>query len=231
MKPDSIDEKLKYHQDEIMLIDALQKYASAAGADEQAQPEEIPLPNPAIVDAAFVHDRRIRRVKRGIQRTVNILAACMALLILGCIFAFMGSAQFRGFLYDQIISYDDGYLSFHDNSPIPEGMTWPAYIPHGFTRFDVSVNESSEIYQVNFQNGAGDVFTILEEKAGSSNIYDYEEDIPSDAETVTVNGTEGYYWRREDINILVWIKDGYFFSITGLLKKAEMLHVAESFPN
>ncbi|HJD22875.1 MAG TPA: DUF4367 domain-containing protein [Firmicutes bacterium] len=58
-------------------------------------------------------------------------------------------------------------------------------------------------------------------------MYDYEEDIPSDAETVTVNGTEGYYWRRE----LVWIKDDYFFSITGLLKKAEMLHVAESFPN
>lgn len=57
---------------------------------------------------------------------MNILAACMALAILGSILAFVCSAEVRGFLFRQIVSFGDGFISFNAKE-LPDDLQPEAY--------------------------------------------------------------------------------------------------------
>ena len=222
MSRKTVMEELRSHQEQAALLESLDKCAEAIGSHRTEEKEPEPLPD--LMDTLYRRKQREARLKHGLQRGVNILAACMALAILGSILAFVCSAEVRGFLFRQIVSFGDGFISFNAKE-LPDDLQ-PEYLPSGYICIDSKSDSGTVI--ANFSNGTGGEFSLSKEKAESNNIYDYEKDLPSDSELVLINGEDGYFWRREDIHMLVWLQNGYFYSLIGALPQHEMLKVAES---
>ena len=99
------------------------------------------------------------------------------------------------------------------------------YIPEGFIaskdftdKFDVGI-EFKEI------NGGDGYFHVTVSSADSSVHIDTEDAV---VERLTVNGCEGLYSTKPNVNILLWGDDNYIYVIDGSIDKNEAIKIAEN---
>lgn len=219
----------QYYQDQADLYKALTDFSIAEGQriQKQAAGEDT---RAAIDIYELVHkDQRIKQARSTFQKSICIAAACILLLFASTLTVFFCSADVRDFVLKQITNIDDDFMSYNASNTlhIPTEMKQPQYVPAGFIITGYNEEKSLAMYVLNYQNSDKESFSVIQQPAVSSNIYD-SEDIPEAPEEVMVGSAQGLYWEKEGVHTLIWITGQHLYTLMGSLNKKPLLSIATS---
>ena len=99
------------------------------------------------------------------------------------------------------------------------------YIPEGFIVSEDNTNDMGVIIRFNDIYGGEGYFHVTISSADSSVHIDTEDAV---VERLTVNGCEGLYSTKPNVNILLWGDDNYIYVIDGSIDKNEEMKIAEN---
>ena len=99
------------------------------------------------------------------------------------------------------------------------------YIPEDFIVSDDYTNDLDVFIRFNDIYGGDGYFHVTVSSADSSVHIDTEDAV---VERLTVNGCEGLYSTKPNVNILLWGDDNYIYVIDGSIDKNEEMKIAEN---
>ncbi|WP_312812082.1 DUF4367 domain-containing protein [Sedimentibacter sp.] len=174
-------------------------------------------------------------IKQNNNRTFLTIAKKAAIFILISILSFstvlVFNAEARTRFINWIIEKFPMYSIFtsqnanENNSLVDLASFKIKYIPTGFELSIIHEGHNMLIYNYLGENNQKLIIKLLISTDEGKSYYDTEN---TEIEEITLNETQAYMWKTDEITYLLWYRDGVDFHISGNLSKDEILKVSKN---
>lgn len=172
-------------------------------------------------------------IDTGSQARRVIKRAAAIILILSSIAGMFlaTNAEARDKIYSWIIEDRGTYSIFKSEKPAIEEEILDVddlkinYIPQGFELLEIQGGNEERIYQYADYKNNNLVIYFSEIIDNGTNYYNTED---AKIKDIIIAGHNGYYWKREDGNYLLWQQNGIECFISGNISREEIIKIGEN---
>jgi len=174
-------------------------------------------------------EKRIRLIK-NIKKQSKRAAIILLIIIAGISTLIFTVEAIRVRVFNFFIERNERYTEIRieeeNNIKTPE-LDWenyyqPTYMPEGY--YFESEEDGGLIKILNYSDGKNQI--IITQTNNSAGIQIDTEDATT--EKININGNEGFLIIKEDRSMIFWHNEERSFTITGKIKKEEIIKIAES---
>src|SRR6056297_21110 len=174
-------------------------------------------------------EKRIRLIK-NIKKQSKKAAIILLIIIAGISTLIFTVEAIRVRVFNFFIERNERYTEIRieeeNNIKTPE-LDWenyyqPTYMPEGY--YFESEEDGGLIKMLNYSDGKNQI--IITQTNNSAGIQIDTEDATT--EKININGNEGFLIIKEDRSMIFWHNEERSFTITGNIKKEEIIKIAES---
>ena len=210
-----------------MLAEAAEQAADELGAETaKPEPAKFSAEHEQRIEGMFRRYERKERIKKFRKYAARAACVLLAAAVVGTGGMMSVSAwrsRVMNFLFDSEkpnteIHFTDGE-NFYGNDFVSLG-----YIPEDFAMSDDLSDNVSVLIDFEEINGGDGYFGVHIDPVSATVKIDTEN---ATMERLTVNGCEGLFSSKENLNILLWGDDSYIYCIGGNIDKNEMIKIAE----